>query len=379
MRELCYRFDNTSPKHCREKGNCSYEPIQFESRVIRSTDIDVEFKGWYDPVPTGGNSIHASSIESYQITVNEVTMSTYNIQVNYMTNVYTKKVNFKEKKISLNVTSEKPILYCVTLEVKDVADNVRQARRFILYDNSSSIETWDDQPFYFASASIQTKYKWQTHHHDICLNWKDHFLNRFYFDNPLLNPVASEPHGLVTGIYEQNDGVLPVSGTPNVHGIVRTLISWTLNDGSPSAEIAVPNFLNQSFCNDFNVQDGQTYTMSIHSIDIVNNSFIENRTVHIDRSVPHINNIWLVKDGYKVLFVHHMTDLSKMQLHFEALDPHSGVRQIEWVFGNTITELTSGSLIVGSFNEVSILSTQSNLEKNPTFVLLSQIKTIMAN
>jgi hypothetical protein len=102
--------------------------------------------------------------------------------------------------------------------------------------------------------------------------------------------------------------------------------------------------------------------MSIHSIDIANNSFIENRTVHIDRSVPHINNIWLVKDGYKVLFVHHMTDLSKMQLHFEALDPHSGVRQIEWVFGNTITELTSGSLIVGSFNEVSILSTQSNLE-----------------
>ncbi|XP_060565943.1 uncharacterized protein LOC132724974 [Ruditapes philippinarum] len=352
-RELCYKYDISPAMHCREKGHCSYYPIQFESRVTRSTDIDVRFIGWFDPVPSGGKSNQASSIESYQLTVNEVTVSTHNIQVNYLSRVYTKKVDFNTKRISLNLTSEKPRLYCLTLEVKDVADNVKQARRFILYDNSSFIETWDDKPFYVTSASIQTNYKWQTHHHDICLNWKDHFLNRFYFDNPLLDPIAPEPHGLVSGIYEQNDGLLPVSGTPNVYGIVQTLVSWTLNDGSPSTEIKVPNFQNQSFCKDLKVKDGQTYTIFIRSIDIANNTFIENKTVHIDRSVPHINNIWLVKDGNKVLLVDTMTDFSKMYLQFEALDPHSGVRQIEWAFGNTTTELTSGSLSVGSMKENS--------------------------
>ncbi|XP_060562311.1 uncharacterized protein LOC132721941 [Ruditapes philippinarum] len=352
-RQLCYKYDISPAMHCQEKGNCSYDPIQFKNRVTRSADIDIDFKGWYDPLPPGGNSIQASSIESYQITVNEVTVSTNNIQVNYLSNVYTKKVNFKEKRIPLNLTSEKPRLYCVTLEVKDVADNVKQARRFILYDNSSFIETRDDKPFYFTSASIQTNYKWQTHHHDICLSWKDHFLNRFYFENPLLKPIAPAPHGLVTGIYEQNDGKLPVSGTPNVHGIIQTMVSWTLNDGSPSTEIKVPNFQTQTFCKDLKVKDGQTYTFFIRSIDIVSNTFIENRTVHIDRSVPHINNAWLVKDGNKVLLVDTMTDVSKLYLQFEALDPHSGVRQIEWAFGNTTTELTSGSLSVGSLREVS--------------------------
>jgi hypothetical protein len=214
-------------------------------------------------------------------------------------------------------------------------------------------KAWEEKQFYFTSASIQTNYKWQTHHHDICLSWKDHFLNRFYFENPLLKPIAPATHGSVTGIYEQNDGKLPVSGTPNVYGIVQTMVSWTLNDGSPSTEIKVPNFQTQTFCKDLKVKDGQTYTFFIRSIDIVSNTFIENRTVHIDRSVPHINNAWLVKDGNEFLFVHHITDLSQMDMHFEALDPHSGVRQIEWAFGNANTELNSGSLSVGSFKNVS--------------------------
>ena len=353
-RELCYRFDSAPAKHCLEKGNCTYEPIQLASRVTRSTKITVDFNGWYDPVPSQGKTMQASSIESYQITVNEVIASKYNLTVNYLSNIFTKKVDFNQKRILLNLTSEKPRLYCITLEVKDVADNVRQARRFILYDNSSYIETWEEKSFYIISASVQTNFTWQTHHHSICLDWKDRFINRFYFDNPLLNPILREPHGLVSGIYEQHDGILPVAGTPNVYGIVKTMVSWSFNGGSPSAEIPVPSFQNQSYCKDFKVKDGQTYTLFIRSIDIANNTLIENRTVHIDRSVPHINNIWLTKDGYKVLFVHHTTDLSKMQLNFEALDPHSGIMRIEWAFGNTVQELSSGSISVGSIDEVSI-------------------------
>ncbi|XP_053396792.1 uncharacterized protein LOC123551182 [Mercenaria mercenaria] len=354
-REICYRFDNTAPIHCKDIGKCNQDPVQLQSRITRSAVTSVSFNGWEDPEPSGGSSVHASSIESYQITVNEVPPSTGNLKVDYLTNVYTNKVEFDEKNMLLNLTSDKPRLYCITLEVKDKADNVRQARQFLLYDNTSFIETRESKPFKITSASIQTKFKWQTHHHDICLSWKDHFLNRYYLDNALLNPIEPAPHGLITGIYEQNSGVLPVSGTKNVNGIVKFMISWSLNGGHPTSEIVVPEFQNQSYCNDFDVKDGQTYTIAVRSIDIAGNTYKENRTVSIDRSVPHINNIWLRKDGYKTLFVHHETDLSTMQLYFEALDLHSGIRMVQWAFGITDpgTELSTGSISVVVPNEKS--------------------------
>ncbi|XP_053392349.1 uncharacterized protein LOC128555022 [Mercenaria mercenaria] len=354
-KEICYRYDNTAPKHCKEYTNCTQDPLQFQSRITRSAVTSIDFDGWMDPLPSGGSSIHASSIESYQVTVNEVLPSPGKLKVNYLSNVYTNKVGFDNTNMILNLTSDKPRLYCITLEVKDKADNVRQARKFLLYDNTSFIEPQEDKPFEIISASKQTSFKWQTHHHEICLSWKDHFMNRFYFENALLNPIEPAPHGLITGIYEQNSGVLPVSGTSNVNGIVKFMISWSINEGHSTSEIAVPEFQNQSFCKDFNVKDGQTYSIIVRSIDIAGNTYKENRTVYIDRSIPHINNIWLNKDGYNTLFVHHKTDLSSMQLYFEALDQHSGIKMVEWAFGITDsgTELTTGSLGVGVINKKS--------------------------
>ncbi|XP_052238458.1 uncharacterized protein LOC127849748 [Dreissena polymorpha] len=128
-----------------------------------------------------------------------------------------------------------PRLYCITLEVKDVAYNIRQTRRFMLYDNSSVIKTWNEN---------------------------------------------------------------------------------------------------------------RTYTFNIRPVDIADNTFNESRTVYIDRSPPHLTNIWLMKDGYEMLYVHNSTDLSKMQMTFDALDPHSGLQMISWEFGiaDTTTVLIGGNI-----------------------------------
>jgi hypothetical protein len=40
-----------------------------------------------------------------------------------------------------------------------------------------------------------------------------------------------------------------------------------------------------------------------------------------------------MKNGVKSLFVHNDMDLSKMNLSFDALDPHSGILNIDWTFG----------------------------------------------
>jgi len=346
-RQVCYRFDDAPPEHCSVIGNCPSEPLHIDHRISRHPIYTVVFTNWSDPVPVGGTSEMASKIESHEIRVNEVLPSKNANKVNH-DNFLSMIVNHTVTEMTLNLISDMPHLYCVTLEVKDVADNVRQCRRFILVDETTMLETKHDKPFQFTSASPDTSFTWQTHHNDICLSWKDHFINKFYFDNELFNGVEADPFGFIKGTYEQISGELPVSGTPNVHGIIKYMASWKLNDGSFSQEIEVPDFLNQTLCEQLSVNDGETYTFYVRPIDIVGNTYNESRTLFIDQSAPQITDVWLEKDGYERLYVHDSTDLSKMQMTFNAFDPHSGLLKIHWMFGtkDTLTELISEHLSV---------------------------------
>ncbi|KAL4218457.1 hypothetical protein ACF0H5_023192 [Mactra antiquata] len=346
--QVCYRYDSSKPEHCKEKGSCGKEPLVVAHPITSSPLQTVYFEGWFDPVPAGGKVIQASQIESYEIRVNEVNPSSDLSTVDYTKNLFVNKTTADVNDMILNLTSNSPRLYCISLEVTDVAKNPRQARRFILYDNTTFIESRNDRPFIVSSASSQTEFKWQTHHHDICLSWKGHFFNRYYLDNKLLNPIAPEANGLIQGVYEQFQAPLSVNGTPNVDGITSFMFSWSVDGGSMSYEIAVPEFLNQTFCKDLGVKDGEVYTIQIRPIDIVGHTYSENRTVCIDRSAPHINNIWLTKDGYHTLFVHDSRDISRMVLTFETIDPHSGISSIKYNFGvsDGSIDLTTGLLAV---------------------------------
>lgn len=352
--EICYRYDSSKPEHCSDKGSCKQQPMSVSQTITRSAINTVRFEGWFDPVPTGGRNIQASQIEGYEIRVSEVMPSSAPLKVDYTKVLFSNLTKPGVHEMTLNLTSDSPRLYCITLEVTDKAKNPRQARHFMLYDNTTFIETRKDRPIQITSASSQTNFVWQTHHHDICLSWVDHFLNKYYLENQLLHPI--EPIGLIQGVYEHTLAPLSVKGTPNVHGITSYMISWGLNDGPMSNETAVPNFLNQTFCKDFGVKDGQQYTIQIRPIDVVGNTLAENKTVFIDRSAPHINNIWLTKDGYHTLFVHHSRDLSNMLLTFDAIDSHSGIASIKYNFGvaDASDDLTTGMLKVGSLANVSL-------------------------
>ncbi|XP_052789243.1 uncharacterized protein LOC128223852 [Mya arenaria] len=346
---LCYRYDSQPPEHCSILSRCSSEPLHLDKQITRSYLHNVEFHGWMDPVPSRGAARTASSIESYEIRVNEVMPSKGKLKVNYLFNVKSLIVKHTVKSMDLNLISDAPRLYCFTLDVKDVADNVRQCRRFVLFDNTSSIQIWNEKPFRFTSASPETDYTWQTHHNDICISWKDYFYNDFYIHNELLNPIESDPHGLITDSYEQTTGEIPVSGTLNVYGIIAYHISWSLNHGKFSEEQPVTSLKNQSFCKDFNVTDGDTYTLNIKAIDIAGNTLSDNRTVFIDDSAPHLHDLWLIEDmkRYEKLYVHKSMDLSKLKMTFAALDPHSGLFKVQWTFAiaDTMTELLRFMLI----------------------------------
>ena len=288
--------------------------------------------------------------------MNEVSGPENSLQVS-TSKAFTKKVSANVNELTLNITALTPKLYCVTLEVKDVADNVRQARRFFLYDNSTFITSRSDKPFYVSSASVATNHSWQNNHNPICVKYLDHFFNKFYFDNPLLSRIEPDPFGFISGVYEQTTGLLPVSGTPNVYGITQFKFSYAVENATFSPEQAVPNFEKQQNCKSLPLKDGDTYRLKIEAVDIANHTFAEERIVHIDRSVPHIENIELVKDDYKKLFVHDEKDLSKMRLQFEAFDPHSGIETVEWFFGvaDFSGSLDSGAIGVRNIASVSVV------------------------
>ena len=98
--------------------------------------------------------------------------------------------------------------------------------------------------------------------------------------------------------------------------------------------IDVPDFLNENvtILND-TLADGDTWVINITAIDIMEYTLTEKMVIYIDKSQPLIQNMYLVRDNYKYLFVHNSTDLSEMDFYFEALDPHSGIRQLKWWLG----------------------------------------------
>ncbi|XP_052804686.1 uncharacterized protein LOC128234468 [Mya arenaria] len=343
---VCYRYDTQPPEHCSELSSCDYEPLVLEKRITRSTAHRVEFSGWHDPIPAGGLASTASSIESFEIRVNEVIPLNESLKVDYTRNIQNIRVNSTTKTLDLNLDSQVPKLYCLTLEVKDFADNSRHCRRFVLYDNSSSIRTRNKNDLKFSSASPETNSTWQSNGKEVCLNWTDYFYNDFYIDNPLLNAIDPDPSGLITGSCEQLAGDLPVTGTMNVYGITNVKVKWSLNNENMSTEITVADIGNQSYCSSLDIQDGDIYKWYVTVTDIAGNAYNDARELKVDTSAPYLGDIRMRKQRNGNTLVHYIADLSTIILEFTALDNHSGISNLLLAFSSYKTKTVLFSYMI---------------------------------
>ncbi|XP_052073985.1 uncharacterized protein LOC127711862 [Mytilus californianus] len=255
--------------------------------------------------------------------------------------------------LEIELPEKNPMLYAILLEVKDRTNNARHARRFVLYDNSSEIVKNDLIPLRVVSASNQTNFIWQIHHESICYSWKNRFFNNNYKKNNPLRPIKSDSYDSIKGIYDQRSGVLPVTGTQNINGL--TDFSYTLlrNDINVVVSEKVRNFTSQSLCLKTIMNDGDTFLLRLRARDIMNHTLNDSVQVHIDRSVPEISDIWLIRNRKTQLYVHHSSDLSNIHLEFKAFDLHSGVQEIKWAFGiyENKTVLIEKSIAVAATNK----------------------------
>ena len=349
-KELCFMYDETDPRHCVGTQACTASMLHLDHRITSTPDIHVTFSSWMDPIPAGGTSRHASGISKFIVELLRVApLDKSTLKMSYPS-LITKRKGPSESFVDITLPDE-PALYAVALEVHDAAGNVGRARRFVLYDNSSTVGLFGDKHLWSVTASSQTNYTWQTHHGRTCFNWTGRYYNDEHLRTNLIGTINSEDS--ITTDYDQTTGPMPISGTPNIHGIVRFDYTWKLNNQSYQPYKTLGNFFSQSFCEDLRPSDGQTYTFQIKPIDINSRYLTEEYVLYVDRSPPDIDNIWLVKDGYRQLYIHNSSDLSKMSLQFEALDMHSGLSgSIDWALGtsNGGDDIGSGSMAVNKID-----------------------------
>ena len=333
-KEICYIYDRTPPVHCIQIGGClsrRHEPLKLSRRLRKSKLITVNIEGWHDPYPMNGHQSVASGIDMFEINIYEVTLSTPPTLMRDTKTVgnYTLEPNATEVEITL--PDKNPMMYVIFLEVKDRANNVRQARRFVLFDQSSVILKNNRIPFKVTSASIKANLKWQINNEKLCFSWKDRFYNNGSSKNNLLRPVKLEDR--IHGKYDQIDGPLSVNGTENVNGVTGYKYTLEKNNINTALYGTVSNFLSESICLATDLKDGDIFTFILQAIDIMNHTLNDSVSVNIDTSVPEITDIWLVRDGQEQIYVHHSSDLSLMSIRFKSFDIHSGLREVKWAFG----------------------------------------------
>ena len=216
-------------------------------------------------------------------------------------------------------------IYVWALDKTQESSNYKIGRRFALFDNSSIIDLSENNPIIPVSADPDTGYQWQISLSPVVLYWTNHFYNNKHIVKNLLLPIRRETNQSqpIEGIFEQNTGDLPVSGTPNVDGIVNFMYRVIKVFGNSTTEIEngfVPDPLSQSIVLKTPISDGDTLLVYIEAIDIMNNTMEDNITLYIDSSDPEIINMQLMKDGIDNILVHNTTDLSAMEITFEAFD-----------------------------------------------------------
>ena len=219
-------------------------------------------------------------------------------------------------------------LYLWALDSTQESPNYRIARRFVLVDNTSDVVTNDNYTMVVTTAYELADFEWQVELAPIIVRWAGRFYNTWHVHTNLLLPIRTDDNSsmAITGVFEQETGELPVTGTDNVDGVVEFQYRYYKISEGDDEEIewtAVPDPLSQTVTlSTLSIADGDTVSISIKAIDVMNNTLDDDIIVYVDSSPPTIDEIYLVKDGYRYLFVHDSTDLSEMNMTFVAYDAH---------------------------------------------------------
>ena len=186
-----------------------------ERRTFDGT-VDLEMIEWTDPIPTGGDTKNTAGILEYEVIAYEVVA-----QASETLPVSTSmKVEVRQADPITSITlPDQPMLYELHLVVKDLALNYKEARAMIYYDSSSQILLNEANQMNSGSATEVTDYVWQTNNGPVNWRWDGFFYDDYLIVHNILKPIQLDATRW-DGVFDQQDGWLPTTGTKNIDGII---------------------------------------------------------------------------------------------------------------------------------------------------------------
>ncbi|XP_078696223.1 uncharacterized protein LOC144924666 [Branchiostoma floridae x Branchiostoma belcheri] len=334
-----FAFDFERPYHCSVPGGCTNNMLDRGPAFTKNPNIPLRWSGWQDD---------DAGIGEYEYEVFLLVPLGAELQERYPP--------VTGGKVSPDVTNSGVVLdeigvYSVVLTVEDSCGpndgNFITARRFLIFDNNSTVELDTSGHFPMWVDSLANNASWQTNLQDsrgegpkVVVKWPGHFYNHIHRHNKFLNAIK-EHHPPITTGYEELTGQPPLTRSreaiPNVNGVLMFQTDWAVDhQGGRTSTVPPGNWedvtdvMTEEHDLDIAREDGDTVRVWIRAIDVMGNIAVENVTIHVDSSPPILEDISLSRHGVTNLAVHHSEDLFEMMVVLTAYDDHSGLHEIHW-------------------------------------------------
>lgn len=254
--------------------------------------------------------------------------------------------------------------YSFLLHIHDTAGNVQRARRLVLYDINSTLETDPAHPLVVTSAVAASQHQWVNNTVlPLTVSGRGHFFNTNLRDSNWLAPVGDFVGGGVLPEYDHplTTGDYPRNGTRNAQGVItleyavvvdteggasmtRPLVGWTYTDDIFLDDVSVPATR----------ADGLSVRVWFRARDFKDNTLYDSIVVHVDSSPPTAHSLSLQHAGTPQLALLGSRSLTDLTAVFQAYDEHSGLYSIEWTLGTDpgSSNVGQGALPITSANQV---------------------------
>ncbi|CAH1250571.1 Hypp8876 [Branchiostoma lanceolatum] len=327
-----WKYDSTTPLH-----SGTFQQMLDVGDPFTKQSPTARWSGWGD---TG------SGIQSYHMAIYRMDGSQGDTLRESFTAMYEATLESSVGEYAINMAGQDPGVFSAVLVVEDASGgnevgNLKRARRFFIFDDSSDITVDHDAGLaevgnmWLSSALEETDYVWQSNlDEEIVLQYQDHFIQHTHHNGNFLNGIREYPQldndyddvdttersrqpivneqGIVT--FETSVHVDHAGGTTKEPG------TWTdvddLHAGTQTFTIAR--------------EDGDTVTVYTRATDIVGNQQTDEVSIHVDSSPPIIEDFWLEKNGVEGITVHNSRELYDCLVKFTAYDIHSGLYTISW-------------------------------------------------
>ena len=321
-------IDLEAPTHCSLVGSISCLTNQsilgLGVEITDSDNVTATWGGWLD-TPSG--------ITGYTLDVFEMTEIGNVLQESVMIN--SEDFNNTGQSVYTFVQSlpnEGP--YSFILRSRDVAGNVRFARRLVLFDANSSLEIDDGAPLQVISAVPESGFQWQNSTTDpLIVRGRGHFFNTNLRSSNFLAVVANYTpeigpeydHPLSTGRY-------PRSGTLNALGVTEVFYDIVIDrmGGASEESLAQPEVF-QFQTEDVGIEaveirtaleDGDSVRIWFMARDFNFREVFDSILVHIDSTSPVVQNLGLEFGGVTDLALHGTGSLLDLNIQFQTYDEH---------------------------------------------------------